>query len=166
MLADDLHARALADERHQRVAGDEALRMMDQTYLEPMQRMSRRQQLEISKMRGQNQCAFARIFLFELVPDVDPIVGDPAPEPAIKKSAEPDVLRRGPAQILVRRKQALPALGISALGKRYFEIAYPDPRVTLVEMKGEPSAGDSERIQDEVGKDAQRMDYRNQDPED
>src|SRR5712675_2376070 len=155
MLADDLHARALADERHQRVAGYEALRMMDQTYLEPMQRMSRRQQLEISKVRGQNQRALARIFLFELVPDVDPIVSDPAPEPAIKKSAEPDVLRRGPAEILVRLKQDLLARGVAPLRKRYFEIAYPDSRVTLVEMKGEPSAGDSERVQDKVGKDAQ-----------
>src|SRR5258708_3641690 len=128
--------------------------------------MSRRQQLEISKVRGQNQRALARIFPFELVPDVDPIVSDPAPEPAIKKSAEPDVLRRGPAEILVRLNQDLLALVISTLGKRYFEIAYPYPRVTLVEMKGEPSAADSERTQDEVGKDAQRMDYRNQYPED
>src|SRR5712692_1524431 len=103
VLANDLHSRALADERHQGVTGDKALRMMDQAYLEAVQRMCGRQQLEISKVSSQDQRALAGMFLFEFVPNVEPIVSDPAPEPAIEKSAEPDVLGRGPAEIHVRR---------------------------------------------------------------
>src|SRR6266403_1816119 len=117
-------------------------------------------------MRSQDQRALARIFLFELVPDVDAIVGNPPPQPAIEKPAKPDVLRRGPAEILVRREQDSPALGVAPSGKCYFEIAYPDSRVTLVEMTDQPSARDAERVQNKVGKNAERVDYRNQDPED
>src|ERR1700722_3597636 len=49
MLADYLDARALADERHQVVARQKALRVMHQAYLKPMQRMTHRQQLEAAE---------------------------------------------------------------------------------------------------------------------
>src|SRR5260370_909964 len=131
-----------------------------------MQCASRGQQFKISKMRGQDQRALTRIFLFQLVPDIDPMVGDPAREPAIEKSTEPDVPRRGPAEIDIRPAQDSPALGIGALRKSDLQIAYPDSRVTLIKMIREPSARDSKRIQKEIRQDAQRVDNRDHAPVD
>ena len=54
MLAHDLDPGALAHEGHQRVAGQEALRMMDQGYLMPVHRVRGRQQLEVAEMRAQH----------------------------------------------------------------------------------------------------------------
>src|SRR5258708_126899 len=74
MLANYLHARALADERHQVVARQEALRVMHQAYLEAMQRVARGQHFEAAEVRRQDERALAWVPWMDLVPDVEPIV--------------------------------------------------------------------------------------------
>ncbi len=89
MLANYLHARALADERHQVVTGEEALRVMHEANLKAVERVAGWQQLEAAEVRGQDQRALAGISRRELVPYVEAIIGDAPPEPAIEESTEP-----------------------------------------------------------------------------
>src|SRR5260370_1326558 len=65
MLANYLYAGGLADERHQVIAGQEALRVMHQAYLEAVQRMTHGQQLEAAKVRRQDQRTFAGVLRME-----------------------------------------------------------------------------------------------------
>src|SRR6202035_900536 len=61
VFADNLDAGALAYERDQSVAGEEALRMVDQVDLKSVQRVPRREQLKIAEMRAQDQRSTSRM---------------------------------------------------------------------------------------------------------
>jgi hypothetical protein len=125
--------------------------------LEPVQRMSRGQQLEISKMRSQDERALAGVPRREIVPDVEPIVGDAARQTAVEESAQPNVLGAGPAKVYVRRAQDAPSLRVAEFGKRDLEIADSDSRVTAVETMEDQTACLSQFVENEVGEEAERV---------
>src|SRR5208282_3171045 len=145
------------DECHQGVAGQEALRVMNQAYLEPMQRMTRRQQLEASKVRSQDERALAGVLRREIVPDVEPIVADAARQAAVEESAQPDELGAGPAKVDIRRAQDAPSLRVAEFGKRDLQIADSDSHVTAVEAIEHQTACLSHLVENEVGEEAERV---------
>ena len=113
---------------------------MHQAYLEAVQRMARGQQLETAEVRGQDQRALAGISRRELVPYVEPIVGDAPREAAVKETAEPNVLGAGSSEVDVGRAQDALALGGAFFGERDLEIADSDSPVTVVEaMEDQPT---------------------------
>src|SRR5271163_2873280 len=165
MLANYLHARALADERHQRVAGEKPLRVMHQAYLEPVHRMTSGQQLETAEVRRENQRAFARIARRQIVPDVEPIVGDAAREAAVEESAHPHILGASAAEIDVRSAQNALALGGTFFRESNFEIANTDFAMPMVEAMEDQGASNAQLVENEVGQQAERMQRRDQHPE-
>src|SRR5580692_9587965 len=148
MLADYLNARALADERHQVVARQEALRVMHQANLEAVQRMTHRQQLEAAEVRRQDERALAGVPRRQIVPDVQPIVGDPACDPAVEETTQPDVLGTRASKVDVRRAQDALSFLRALFGKCDLEVADSDSSVALVEAMENQTAGDSQFIQD------------------
>ena len=102
------YARALADEGHQRVACQKALRMMHQADLKPMHRMARPPATRNCRnarsgsprpCRDTAACTSSRL---------EPIVGHAALQAAVEKPAEPNVLGAAPAEIDIRRAQDAP----------------------------------------------------------
>src|SRR5580704_9607334 len=166
MLADYLHTRALADERHQVVARQEALRVMHEANLEAVQRMTHRQQLEAAEVRRQDERALARVPRRQIVPDVQPIVSDAPRDPAIEESAEANVFGARASEVDVGRAQDALSLRGAFFGERDFEIADSNSPVTNVEAMENQTAGDSQFIQDEIRQEAERMEHGDQHPED
>ena len=139
---------------------------MNQADLEPMQRMARRQQLETSKVRGQDERALAGVLRREIVPDVEPIVADAARQAPVEESAQPNVLGAGPAKVHVRGAQDAASLRVAQFGKRDLEIADSDSHVTAVEAIDDQTACLSQFVENEVGEQAERVQHSDHQPED
>src|SRR5271155_1612049 len=127
---------------------------MHQAYLEPVHRMAGGQQLETAEMRRENERALARIPRRQVVPDVEPIVGDAAREAAVEESAHPHILGAGAAEIDVRRAQNALALGGGLFRESNFEIANTDFAVPMVEAMEDQGARDPQLVENEVGQQA------------
>ncbi len=128
MLADNLDPGALADERHQGVAGQKALGMMYQADLMPIHRVHRLQQLEIAKMSGQHQDPAAGMAALHLLPQLQPFVAHLTHHPATEKSPQADVLRAAASEIDVGLAQDAAARGRGQVGEGYREILQTDAR--------------------------------------
>src|ERR1700683_407421 len=126
MFAQDFNAAALARERHQRVAGQESLRVMDQVDLVAMHRMRACHQLEISEMRGEHNHALAGISGGDLIPIMETFVAHLVAQAGVKKSREADILGSALAEIYIRRAQNPAALLLVALRKCDGEIFHAD----------------------------------------
>ena len=155
-LRRDIDAGALAHPGHQRVAGQEALRVMDQGYLITMHRVRRRHKLEISEVRAEHDDAACRVASLDLVPVVKALVGHAPDEPAMKKPGQADVLGAAAAQVHVRGAQDAPAFALAAVGKRDRQIVHPDRHVAAVKQVAEITAEHPERIQNEIRQQAER----------
>ena len=75
----------------------------------------------------------------------------------MKKSCEPNVLRRTLAEIDIRRAQDPSPLTIAALGECDGKIFHPDRDVTAVQAITDESANDAEQIKDDVGEQTERV---------
>jgi hypothetical protein len=78
-------------------------RVMHQANLEAVQRMAHGQQLEAAEVRRQDERTLAGVPRRQLVPNVQPIVGDAPRDPAIEESAETNVFGARAAKVDVRR---------------------------------------------------------------
>src|SRR5713101_1533072 len=138
---------------------------MHQAYLKAVQRVARGQHFETAEVRRQDERALAWVPWMQLVPDVEPIVGNAARKAAVEESAQPNVLSARPAKIYVRRAQDALSLGGALFGECDLEIADSDFPVTAVEAMKDQTARDSQFVQDEVGQQAERMQETNEHPE-
>jgi len=75
----------------------------------------------------------------------------------MEKPRHPYILGRAPPQIHVRRPQNTPPFGFAALWKRYREVSQTNHVMTSVESVADESASDSDRIQQEVGDQAEQV---------
>src|SRR5579872_5471490 len=101
-LAHNIDAGALAHPGHQGVAGEKALRVMDERYLMTVKRMRRCQKLEIAEVRAEHDEAAPRIALFEFVPVMETFVADAPDETAMEKPRQTQPLGAAAAQVQVR----------------------------------------------------------------
>src|SRR5215472_1569559 len=165
MFADDIHSRAFADERHQRIAGKKALRMMDQAYLVAVQRVRGEQQFEVSKMRGQYQRTGARCAPERAGEVREPLVGDPSFEPPIEEAREPDVLGTRPAEVKVRFAQDAAPLVLTLFGEGDLQVLQADAHVPAIQPIGQVPEEHAERVQNKVRDQAQAVDDGAKNPE-
>src|SRR5262249_8207923 len=165
VFADDIHSRAFAHERHQRITGKKALGMMDQAYLVAVQRVRGEQQFEISKMRGQNQRAGSGRASERAREVREPLVGDPPFEPPIEEAPEPHVLGTRAAKVDVGLAQNAASLALALLGKSDLQVLEADAHVTAIQPIGKVPESHAERIQNKVRDQAQGVDDRAKNPE-
>jgi hypothetical protein len=102
VLANDFDPGALTHESDQRVAREEALRMMDQVDLKSMHRMRRRKQLEIAEMSTQDYRSASRVARIDFGPVSETLVRDAVLKTPVKEPAQPYKLGPATAKVDVR----------------------------------------------------------------
>ena len=96
----------------------------------------------------------------QLVKILKAVVAHALLKPAVEKPAHPDVFGSGAAEIDIRGAQDSLALVERAIGKRERKVLEPDLHVPPIEQIGDEPARDSDRIEDEVGNQTERVQHR------